>query len=90
MLHPCEVGIACWWYAILPTPVVLQFVSSPVAEIEGRVSHYEVSLQEWVLVFEEGVGIALAEVGFQSANCHIHVSHLPCGGVSLLTIDTDA
>ena len=40
-----------------------------------------------VLVVAEGVAPRLAKVGLQTADGEVHVRHLPCVGVELLTVD---
>ena len=89
VLHPGEISVSCRWQSKLPAWVFLQFVSSPITEIEWRVRHDEVSLQRGMLVVEERVGIRLSEVGFQSTDGHVHVRHLPCAGVCFLAIYAD-
>ena len=69
--------------------VFLQFICAPIAEVKGRISHDEISLQRGVLIIKEGIGITLAKIGPQATNGYIHMGHLPSGGIRLLTIDTD-
>ena len=89
VLHPSEVGVSCRRNAILPAFVVLQFVSSPIAEVERWIRHDEVGFQQRVLVIEEGIGGSRSKVGFQPTDGGVHVSHLPRSGVGFLSVDAD-
>ena len=62
VLDPCEVGVALRWGAVLPAYVVLEFLSSPVLQVEGRVSEDEIEFLGLVQVLEERVGIMIAQI----------------------------
>ena len=85
MLEPGKVGVAGGRRAVLPAHVVQKFVLPPVRKVEGRVRQNEVRLELRVAVVEEGIGVILAQVGFNAADGQIHLRHLPGGGVGVLT-----
>ncbi len=87
VLQPCKVGIAGRRRTILPTDIINQFIRTPTGEIEGRICHNEVCLELRVAIVKERICIELAEVSFNTANSKIHLRHLPCGRVGVLTKD---
>ena len=87
VLQPREVCISSRRRTILPTDIINEFIRTPAGEIEGRICHNEVCLELRVAIVKERVRIKLAEVGFNTANGKIHLRHLPCGRVGVLTKD---
>ena len=89
VLQPSKVGVALWGHSEAPTHIVLQAVGSPVLHVEGWIGHNEVGLQRGVLVVEEGVGVAVAQIGLDATNGEVHHRHLACVGVDFLTKDAE-
>ena len=87
MLQLCKVGVASRRCTILPTDIINEFICTPAGEIEGRICHNEVCLELRVTIVKKCVRIELAEVSFNTTNGKIHLSHLPCGRVGVLTKD---
>ena len=85
VLQPREVCISSRRRTILPTDIINEFIRTPAGEIEGRIRHNEVCLELRVAIVKKRVRIKLAEVGFNTANGKIHLRHLPCGRVGVLT-----
>jgi len=89
VLNPSEVGIATGRDAVLPPHVILEALSSPVAEVEGGIGDDEVKLEVLLVVVEEGVTVPGAEVALDSTDCEVHPGEPPCGGVGFLAKDGD-
>ena len=89
VLNPRKVGVAVRRGSVLPAHVVGEFVSAPVAEVEGRIGQYEVGLERRVAVVEEGVGVVLPQVGLDAPDGEVHLRHLPRRGVRILAVNRD-
>ena len=87
VLQPREVCVTSRRRTILPTDIINEFIRAPAGEIEWRICHNKVCLELRVAIVKERVRIKLAEVGFNTANGKIHLRHLPCGRVGVLTKD---
>ena len=85
VLQPREVCVASRRRTILPTDIINKFICTPAGKIEGRIRHNEVCFELRVTIVKECVRIKLAEVGFYTTNGKIHLSHLPCSRVGVLT-----
>ena len=85
MLQPRKVCVASRRRTILPTDIINKFICTPARKIEGRIRHNKVCLELRMTIVKECVRIKLAEVGFNTANGKIHLRHLPCGRVRVLT-----
>ena len=88
VLNPCVVGVALWGHSILPAHIVSQTACSPITHIERRIGHDEVELLGGVLVIAKRVAPAFAKVSFEATDGKVHVRHLPCVGVELLSVDS--
>ena len=84
VLKPSKVGIPCGWNPILPAYIVLQFIHSPVAEIEGRIGKDKIRFQCRVQIIEERICGKFPQISFYATNSKIHLSHFPCGRVTVL------
>ena len=62
-------------------------ILTPARKIERGIRHNEIRFELRVAVVEERVGIELAEVSLNTANGKVHLRHLPCGRVGVLTKD---
>ena len=87
VLQPRKVGVASGRRTILPTDIINEFIRAPAGKIERRIRHNKIRLELKVTVVEERVRIELAEVSFNTTNGKIHLRHLPCGRVGVLTKD---
>ena len=87
VLQPCKVGVASRRRTILPTDVINEFIRAPAGKIERRIRHNIIRFELRVTIVKERVRIKLAEVSFNTTNSKIHLSHLPCGRVGVLTKD---
>ena len=85
VLHPCKVGVALRRHTIFPTRVINKLVMSPHLQVERWISHDKICPQRRMLVFGECVG-SLAKISFKTSDSQVHLTHLPCRSVILLTI----
>ena len=72
---------------ILPADIIHELICTPARKIERGIRHNEIRFELRVAVVEERVGIELAEVSLNTANGKVHLRHLPCGRVGVLTKD---
>ena len=87
VLNPCVVGITGRRCSVLPANIVLQFILSPVGQIERRVCHNEIRTKIGMKVIKECVSLIRAEVCINATNRHIHLCHLPSIRIGFLTIN---
>ena len=85
VLHPSKVGVAFRRYAILPTRVINKLVMSPHLQVERWICHDKICPKRRMLVICECVG-SLTEIAFKTSDSQVHLTHLPCRSVILLTI----
>jgi len=55
VLQPGVIGVANRRYAILPSDIIAQLFSAPVADVEGRISQHKICFQVRVAVIQEGI-----------------------------------
>lgn len=89
VLDPRVVGVADGLVSVGPTLITAEELARPVADVEGRVSEDEVSLEIGVLVAEERVSRLLTEPGLDAVDGEVHVGEAPRRGVALLPEDGD-
>ena len=87
VLHPCEVGVAFGWYAVLPTWVITELVAAPFGNVKRRICHYKVRFEKRVFVIVERITEAVTEVGFNAANGKVHLCQSPCVAVQFLPVN---
>ena len=63
----------------------MELIGTPVAHVEGWIGHHEVGFQCGMTVVEEGVGVAVAQVGLNATDGEVHHGHLAGVGVDFLT-----
>src|SRR2546430_17688407 len=71
--------------AELPARVVV--FAEPVGVVEGRIGEDEVGVEIGMQIAPEGVGLLLAEIGFDAADGEVHHSETAQGGVAPLPVD---
>jgi type I restriction enzyme M protein len=80
--------IACRRYAIKPTLVITQEVSTPVTIVERRIGHYIVNLYVLVgIVKERTFRVPFYVRGVNATNGEVHLAESPSSLIALLTIN---
>ena len=91
MQNPAVVGVTGWRRAVAGKARIFGQLGivAPVFQVKRRVGQNIVGFQVRVLVAEEGVRRAFAEVGGEAANGKVHLRQLVGGGRQLLTVQGD-
>src|SRR5207244_3655620 len=88
MLHPSKIGVVFWRNTELPSHVILQKLSSPIAVVERWICDDEVRSQILVFVVQKtSLAVPLDQVRFYPSNGQVHFAEAPSCLIALLAVD---